>query len=105
MNETEMMIILTDNGSKVLKYLQEHDSVYVGKDLEGLTGVKGIYPVLTSLKNKGLVKQEGTLERNFTNNKGEVSLKTYKTYCLTDLGRHFEVVLPNNDKDNNVISK
>ena len=39
-------IILTDNGKKVLVFMQNHDSTLVGKDMIEMTGIKGIYPVL-----------------------------------------------------------
>lgn len=84
-------IILTDNGKTVLKFMQDHDEVLVGKDLIDLTGIKGIYPVLNSLKNKGLINESEPITRDFTNSKGETKPKAYKTYQLTDLGRHFEL--------------
>ena len=49
----EDKIILTDNGKKVLAYMQSHDRLLVGKDIAEETGIKGIYPVLNSLVNKG----------------------------------------------------
>lgn len=82
-------IILTDNGKVILAYMQEHDQVFVGKDLIEMTGVKGVYPVLTSLYKKGLVQYSEPITRNFTTNKGEVVLKDYKTYSLTDKGRNY----------------
>lgn len=82
-------IILTDNGKNVLGYMQEHDTVLVGKDLIDSTGIKGIYPVLNSLIKKGLVEQAEPLIRDFTNNKGETKPKEYKTYRLTEKGRMF----------------
>ena len=84
-----MDINLTDNGKIVLGYMQEHDSVLVGKDMIDLTGIKGIYPVLNSLVKKGLVMAGEPVVRDFTNNKGETSPKEYKTYMLTDAGRAF----------------
>lgn len=86
-----MEIILTDNGKKVMSYLQDHDEVYVGKDLIELTNVVGIYPVLRSLVNKGLVQMCEPIKRDFVNNKGETQVKEYKTYSLTDLGRNYKV--------------
>ena len=41
-------IVLTDNGKKVLAYMQSHDHLLVGKDIAEETGIKGIYPVLNS---------------------------------------------------------
>jgi len=84
-------IILTDNGKKVLAYMQEHDQIFVGKDLIELTGIKGIYPVLNSLYKNGLVTKEEPTTRNFVNNKGETQVKEYKTYVLTDKGRNYEL--------------
>lgn len=83
-------IILTDNGKILLKYMQSNDQVHVGKDLIDLTGIKGIYPVLNSLIRNGLVIQAKPLSRNFTNSKGEIQLKEYKTYQLTDKGRSYQ---------------
>lgn len=82
-------ITLTDNGKRVLAYMQEHDEVLVGKDMIDLTGVKGIYPVLNSLIKHGLVEKADSVIRDFTNNKGETKPKDYKTYVLTDAGRAF----------------
>ena len=53
------------------------------------TGIKGIYPVLNSLVNKGLVSRGEPETREFTNNKGETKPKDYKTYQLTDKGRNY----------------
>lgn len=92
MNDLES-IILTDNGKVVLSYMQAHDQVLVGKDLIELTGVKGIYPVLESLKKKGLVTMGEPISRDFVNNKGETHLKEYKTYTLTDKGRNYQVIM------------
>lgn len=82
-------ITLTDNGKRVLGFMQEHDEVMVGKDMIEMTGIKGIYPVLNSLIKKGLVEQSEPVVRDFTNNKGETKPKEYKTYVLTDAGRAF----------------
>lgn len=84
-------IILTDKGISVLWFLQDHDQVWVGKDLIELTGVKGIYPVLNSLIRNGLVEKDEDIVRDFTNNKGETQPKTYKTFKLTELGRAFDL--------------
>ena len=50
-------IILTDKGKLLLKYMQSHDNIHVGKDLIDLTGIKGIYPVLRSLVSKKLLEE------------------------------------------------
>ncbi len=84
-------IILTDNGKRLLTYMKEHDQVLVGKDLIDLTGIKGIYPVLNSLKNKGLIVECDSIERDFTNSKGETKPKNYKTYRVTDFGRMYQI--------------
>ena len=84
-------IILTDNGKKVLKFMQNHDEVLVGKDMIEMTGVKGIYPVLNSLVLHGLVENAELVTRDFVNNKGESKPKDYKTYRLTEAGRTFVV--------------
>ena len=84
-------IKLTDNGKKVLSYMQAHDQLFVGKDMIDLIGIKGIYPVLNSLINNDLVEQGPSVTRDFTNIKGETKPKEYKTYKLTDAGRAYEV--------------
>lgn len=85
------MITLTDNGKRVLAYMQAHDKVFVGKDMIELTGIKGIYPVLNSLIKHNLVMHGDPEIRPFTNNKGETKDKEYQTYCLTDAGRTFSI--------------
>jgi hypothetical protein len=80
---------LTDNGMRVLAFMQEHDEVLVGKDMIDMTGIKGIYPVLNSLIKNGLVEQAEPIVRPFTNIKGETQDKEYKTYRLTDAGRAY----------------
>lgn len=84
-------ITLTDNGKRVLEFMQNHDEVLVGKDMIDMTGVKGIYPVLNSLIKHNLVMNGDPITRDFTNNKGETKPKEYKTYCLTDAGRAFNI--------------
>lgn len=84
-------IILTDNGKKVLKFMQDNDQIFVGKDMIEMTGIKGIYPVLNSLIRNRLVEKDDKVTRNFTNNKGETRPKEYETYKLTDLGREFRL--------------
>lgn len=84
-------ITLTDNGKRVLAFMQERDQVWVGKDMVEMTGIKGIYPVLNSLVKKGLVMTADPITRDFTNIKGETKPKEYKTYALTDVGRAFEI--------------
>ena len=84
-----MEITLTDNGKKVLSFMQSKDQTFVGKDMIEMTGINGIYPVLNSLIKKGLVEQGEPVVRPFTNNKGETKDKEYKTYHLTDAGRAF----------------
>ena len=82
-------ITLTDNGKRLLSFFKDNDQVWVGKDLIDLTGIKGIYPVLNSLKKYNLIEECAPLTRDFTNNKGETKPKEYKTYGLTDTGRAF----------------
>ena len=84
-----MEITLTDNGKKVLSFMQSEDQTFVGKDMIEMTGINGIYPVLNSLIKKSLVEQGEPVVRPFTNNKGETKDKEYKTYHLTDAGRAF----------------
>lgn len=82
-------IILTDNGNKLIFFMQQNDKVFVGKDLGELTNIKGIYSVLNSLMRHGLVVQCEPETRDFTNNQGKTFPKEYKTYSLTDKGRCF----------------
>lgn len=84
-------IILTDNGKKVLVFMQTHDSTLVGKDMIEMTGIKGIYPVLNSLIRHGLIESGEPVTRDFTNSKGDTKPKDYKTYRLTEFGRKFSV--------------
>lgn len=86
-----MEVTLTDNGKRVLGFMQGHDQVLVGKDMMEMTGIKGIYPVLNSLIKHGLVEAGEPVVRPFTNNKGETKDKEYKTYQLTDAGRAFSI--------------
>ena len=83
-------ITLTDNGQRVLNFLKDNDKVWVGKDLIDETGIKGIYPVLNSLKKHGLIEESEPVTRDFTNNKGVTIPKDYKTYILTDFGRSYQ---------------
>lgn len=85
----EDKIILTDNGKKVLKFMQAQDKTLVGKDMIEMTGIKGIYPVLNSLMKHGLIEAAESITRDFTNTKGETKPKDYKTYRLTEFGRTF----------------
>jgi len=84
-------IVLTDNGKLVLEYMQAHDRVFVGKDLGDAMNIKGIYPTLHSLIRKELVAASDPITRDFTNNKGETKPKEYKTYVLTEKGRHYSI--------------
>ena len=83
-------IILSDKGKIALKYMQEHDQLLVGIDLIDILG-KGLYPVLSSLIRKNLVENVEPETRDFTNSKGEVKQKEYKTYRLTEFGRYFNI--------------
>ena len=79
-------IILTDKGKLLLKYMQSHDNIHVGKDLIDLTGIKGIYPVLRSLVSKKLLEECELVTRDFTNIKEEKKHKDYKNNRLTKFG-------------------
>lgn len=86
-------IILTDNGKRVLEFMQLHSErqTFVGKDLGEEMQMKGIYSVLNSLVNKGLVDKQEPIVRDFTNNKGVTKPKEYKTYALTNSGKQFVI--------------
>lgn len=86
MNDT---IILTDNGKKVLDFMQKNDKIWVGKDMIDLVHIKGIYAVLNSLIKHGLVENSDPVSRDFVNGLGQAKPKVYKTYVLTDFGRKF----------------
>lgn len=93
-NLKEEKIVLTPNGMKVLEYfqsLEDGNIQIVGKDLIDILNIKGIYPVLNSLKMKGLVNEVASTERSFVNNKGVIQLKEYKTYSLTQKGKDFPI--------------
>lgn len=87
----EDKIILTDNGKIVLLFMQNHDKIYVGKDLGELVQIKGIYPVLNSLIRHKLVELAEPITRDFTDSKGILKPKEYKTYQLTEFGKKFQV--------------
>lgn len=87
----EDRIILTDNGKKVLFYMQNNETKIVGKDIADETGIKGIYPVFRSLINRGLVVEGEPETRPFINSKGESKPKDYKTFLLTDKGRKYTI--------------
>lgn len=90
----EEKIVLTPNGMKVLEYFQSLEGgniQIVGKDLVDILNIKGIYPVLNSLKMKGLINEVSSTSRLFVNNKGVSQVKEYKTYSLTQKGKDFPI--------------
>lgn len=87
----EELIILTDNGKKVLQYMREHDEVLIGKDIGEALNIKGIYPTLTSLCNKGFLYKGEPKIRNFIDKNNVSSPREYKTYALTEMGRAYEL--------------
>lgn len=86
-------IILTDNGQKVLMFLQQndHNIVWVGKDIGDKLGLKGVYSTLESLIKNGLVEKCDMTIRPFVNSKGIEQMKAYQTYKITDFGIAFEI--------------
>ena len=86
-------LILTDNGKRVLKYLQSFDEnkPIVGKDIGEALSIKGIYPVLTSLFNKGLLIKGNPENRKVMDSKGKEVEKEYITYLLSDKGINFNI--------------
>lgn len=86
-------LILTDNCKRVLKYLQSLDENIprVGKDIGEALNIKGIYSVLTSLFNKGLVVKGDLISRKVINGKGQEVEKEYVTYLLSDKGINFNI--------------
>ncbi len=91
MEKEKVLPPLSDNGKRVLAFLQENDSEWVGSDLAEATGVKGVFPVLNSLIKRGLVVKGAGLVRPFTGKDGETSDHSYKTYLLTEAGRDYIV--------------
>lgn len=84
-------VLLTDNGIRMIQFLQSHDKVWVGKELGEALGIKGVYSVINSLTSNSLVEYVGTIDREFINNKGIKLIKSYKAYQLTNQGRLFEI--------------
>lgn len=83
-------VLLTDNGRKVLSFMKDSsEEIFVGKDLGDVLNIKGIYLVLLRLCKNGLVTSAEPIKREFTNSKGVIQLKEYKTYCLTECGKNF----------------
>lgn len=89
MEKEKVLPPLTDNSKKVLAFLQENDSEWVGSDLAEASGVKGVFPVLNSLIKRGLVVKGAGLTRPFTGKDGATADHDYKTYLLTEAGRDF----------------
>jgi predicted ArsR family transcriptional regulator len=82
-------IILTDNGERLLSFLQKNNSTWTGKELEAITGIKGIYFVINSLTRNGLVEYVDNVDKEVINCKGEKVIRPYKAYHLTEKGRSF----------------
>lgn len=81
--------VLTPNCRLVLDYLYKNDKVFVGKDLIELVGIKGIYPVLSSLCDKGLVERMEPVKREYIGKDGNTYQNEYKTYHITDSGKYY----------------
>ena len=81
--------ILTPNCRIVLDYLYRNDETFVGKDLIDLVNIKGIYPVLKSLCDKGLVSKQEPIVRDYVGKDGRKYQNEYKTYRITDSGRSY----------------
>ncbi len=81
--------ILTPNCRIVLDYMYKNEQTFVGKDLIELVGIKGIYPVLRSLCDKGLIEKKEPIIRDFTSKDGKVCQNEYKTYHITDSGKSY----------------
>ena len=65
--------ILTPNCRTLLSFLYKNEETFVGKDLIDLVGIKGIYPVLRSLCDKGLVAKQTPITREFVGKDGKVT--------------------------------
>lgn len=81
--------ILTPNCRTLLSFLYENEETFVGKDLIDLVGIKGIYPVLRSLCDKGLVAKQTPITRQFVGKDGKAVQNEYKTYRITDSGKSY----------------
>lgn len=87
----EEKIVLSDNGKKLLAYMQQKDITVVGKDVADELQMKGVYPVFKSLISKGLIEHGEPVKRDFTNAKGVTRPREYKTYQLTQKGKVFNI--------------
>lgn len=80
---------LTDNGKKMLAFMQANDQIWVGKDLGEAAEVKGWAPVMNSLVRRGFAVKTAPVTRDFTAKDGSVTPKDYVAYELTEAGRDF----------------
>lgn len=89
------MITLTDNCKKVLKYMQEkskdNQNIFIGKEMSEKLNIYGIYPCLETLIRKKLIINFIPALLPFTNYRGEIKMKEYKTYSLTEKGKKFTI--------------
>ena len=89
------MITLTDNEKEVLKYMQENfknnQNIFIGKEISEKLNIYGIYPCLETLIRKKLIINFIPALLPFTNIYGEVKMKEYKTYSLTEKGMKFTI--------------
>jgi DNA-binding PadR family transcriptional regulator len=69
--------------------MYRNEQTFVGKDLIELVGIKGIYPVLRSLCDKGLIEKKEPIIRDFISKDGKVCQNEYKTYHITDSGKSY----------------
>ena len=87
------MITLTDNEKEVLKYMQENfknnQNIFIGKEMSEEIDVPGIYCQLETLIRKKLIINFIPALLPFTNYRGEIKMKEYKTYSLTEKGKKF----------------
>ncbi len=87
----EDMIILTDNGKKILRYMQKNDKVFLGKDLAEILDIKGSGQSFSALIRRGLLDKDEPVIKTVEDRNGVLRTREYTTYVLTDMGRNFEI--------------
>ena len=87
----EDMIILTDNGKKILRYMQQNDKIFLGKDLAEILDIKGSGQSFGALIRRGLLDKDEPIIKKVEDRNGVLRTREYTTYVLTDMGRNFEV--------------
>lgn len=85
-------IILTDNGKLLLSFFQNNDLGidWTAEELQMITDISWIRPAIDSLIRNGLIEENSEATyKDFLTREGKLTIKAYKTYHLTDMGRSF----------------